>query len=645
VFWVYASNAARFEQGYRDIAHQVKIAEQQDPQADVLMLVHDWLRDCKERWLLVLDSVSDVGFSVDGEANGHDQTAGDSESITKMLRKYLPNCERGSILMTTRNKVTAQKLVEQHDIIAVKPMETVQALALFENMLGACEDVNGIAELAAVLEYIPLAMVQAAAYISQRAPRVSVAKYVDEFKKSECKRRSLLKYDIDQARRDWEAKNSIIATWQTSFDHVQQIRPSAGDLLSLMSFFDQQGIPEILLRGRNKHGDNYTNQKGQEEASSNSDDERSIISGTSFEDDVRLLCNFCFISTGTDTTSFEMHALVQLAIRTWLTANDKLEMWKQRSISSLCAAFPTGEYENWALCQALFAHVKAAAGQQPESESSLYRASEYAFKRGNVADAEELALKSMRARQKVLGQEHEDSLWSMGMVASVYALEGRWDEAEKLLVQVLETRKKRLGVDHPDTLASMASLSSIYGNQGRWNDAEELDVQVLETRKKSLGVGHPDTLDSMANLASVYLSQGRWEGAEELQVQVLEARKKMLGTEHPDTLTSMASLSSIYWNQGQWDKAEELQVQVLEARKKMLGTEHPDTLTSMANLSLIYLSQERWDKAEVLQEQVLKTRKKVLGAEHPDTLTSMASLASIYKNQGRLREAEELKIN
>lgn len=41
VFWVHASNAARFEQGYRDIADVIKIARREDPKADIFKLVHD----------------------------------------------------------------------------------------------------------------------------------------------------------------------------------------------------------------------------------------------------------------------------------------------------------------------------------------------------------------------------------------------------------------------------------------------------------------------------------------------------------------------------------------------------------------------------------------------------------------------------
>jgi hypothetical protein len=44
--------------------------------------------------------------------------------------------------------------------------------------------------------------------------------------------------------RDWEAKNSILATWQISFDYIRDKKPSAAEPLPLMSFFDRQGIPD-----------------------------------------------------------------------------------------------------------------------------------------------------------------------------------------------------------------------------------------------------------------------------------------------------------------------------------------------------------------------------------------------------------------
>ena len=88
-------------------------------------------------------------------------------------------------------------------------------------------------------------------------------------------------------------------------------------------------------------------------------------------------------------------------------------------------------------------------------------------------------------------------------------------------VQVMETRKSVLGQEHPDTLTSMGNRASTFWNQGRWKEAEELEVQVMETSKRVLGQEHPSTLTSMANLATTYMSQGRRTEAMRLQIEAI----------------------------------------------------------------------------------------------------------------------------
>jgi hypothetical protein len=56
-------------------------------------------------------------------------------------------------------------------VIVVKPMDESHALALLRKKLGGNLDKKEVVELARSLDYMPLAITQAAAYISQRAPR------------------------------------------------------------------------------------------------------------------------------------------------------------------------------------------------------------------------------------------------------------------------------------------------------------------------------------------------------------------------------------------------------------------------------------------------------------------------------------------
>ena len=71
-------------------------------------------------------------------------------------------------------------------------------------------------------------------------------------------------------------------------------------------------------------------------------------------------------------------------------------------------------------------------------------------------------------------------------IALIYDEQGYWKDAEALGVVVMEKRKQVLGDDHPDTLTSMGNLANTYRNQGHWKDAEALQVVVMEKDRKSV---------------------------------------------------------------------------------------------------------------------------------------------------------------
>lgn len=174
-------------------------------------------------------------------------TSSSKDAPLHHLSAYLPPSRCGSVLVTSRTKHAASRLVEASDMIHIEPMHDAGAQALLHKKLGDEVNKDGIAELATALEYMPLALVQAAAYIQKRAPDYSVQRYLEEFRRSNRRKTSLPDQEEGHLRRDGEAENSII-TWQISFEHIQSTRRSAANLLSLMSFFDRQGIPKALLR-------------------------------------------------------------------------------------------------------------------------------------------------------------------------------------------------------------------------------------------------------------------------------------------------------------------------------------------------------------------------------------------------------------
>ena len=151
----------------------VKIKGRNNPKANIFKLLRDWLRDRKrERWLIILNNADDAGYLI--ERSGANQEPTSSSGMGETLFGYLPPCDHGSILITTRSEEVALRLVDHPNMIAVKTMSENDGLALLDKELGQQMDKGEGVELAAALEHMPLAITQAAAYIKRMSRRCSV---------------------------------------------------------------------------------------------------------------------------------------------------------------------------------------------------------------------------------------------------------------------------------------------------------------------------------------------------------------------------------------------------------------------------------------------------------------------------------------
>jgi tetratricopeptide (TPR) repeat protein len=573
-----------------------------------------------------------------------------SASTRYSLVDYLPLSLNGTTVMTTRDRKVAEGFIEYaEDILDVKPMDTEKAVALLTKRLKKQEPDfvrDDLVDLARELDYMPLAMSQAAAYVNQRAPRVTVSKYLHELRRSDYGRSKLLQVDIRDPRRDGEASNSILTTWHVSFEYLRQKRESAARLLSLMSLFNGEGIPDYLLRDRYRkepHGE-HEHKKANENQGAGENNEIGL------EDDITTLRAYDLIRVGVGNDQlFDMHRLVQFSTRTWLEMHNELQGWQERYIDILGAAFPVGDYANWATCQTLFPHVEAMEIQRVMSTDRLqvwarvlYNGAWYAAERGQYGLAEKMARASLEVRQEVLGLDDTAILDSTSMLASVLQDRGQYKEAEEMNRRALAGSEKELGVNHSSTLTSVSNLASVLQHRGQYDEAEELNRRALAGREKELGVNHPDTLTSMSNLASVLEHQGQYDEAEELNRRALAGSEKELGVNHPDTLKSVSKLASVLQYRGQYDEAEEMSRRALAGFEKELGVNHPSTLTSVSNLALVLQDRGQYEEAEEMNRRVLAGFEKELGVNHPFTLTSVNNIALVLKDRGQYEEAEEL---
>jgi hypothetical protein len=78
-------------------------------------------------------------------------------------------------------------------------------------------------------------------------------------------------------------------------------------------------------------------------------------------------------------------------------------------------------------------------------------------------------------RWEILGEDHPDTLWTMGNLAWTYYKLGRFLQAEELCAGALDKHRKVLGEDHPDTIRVMCNLALTYRVLNKVPEAEELE--------------------------------------------------------------------------------------------------------------------------------------------------------------------------
>lgn len=261
--------------------------------------------------------------------------------------------------------------------------------------------------------------------------------------------------DMGGIRRDFTVPNSVIITWQISFDQIKKTDPQAAELLSLMSVLDRQGIPEFLFC---KEGNRLD-----------------------FDDALAPLNHFSLITSEIGGKSFGMDRLVQLAMRTWLKTHGEIEKWEGEAVRLLSESFPIGEYENWGICRALLPHAEAVLAypcsnpnQSLQQAEVLYNTASYFKMQGNYDLALNRSQQALSIHRQFLTEENNMVLCSMNLIALVLDDQGKSLEAEKMHQQVLKLHQKTLGVEHPDTLRSINNLTSTLNDQGKSKAAEEI---------------------------------------------------------------------------------------------------------------------------------------------------------------------------
>ncbi|ETS85342.1 hypothetical protein PFICI_03367 [Pestalotiopsis fici W106-1] len=645
VFWVPAIDSTSFYKAYHDIGQVLGAKGLDDKDADVRALVHvELAREDAGPWLWIVDNADDPELLFG------------KQGILK-----LPFNRNGSILITTRNHDVAMQLdIQWPHLWIVGAMYRAESSELLSQGLGKnqVQDTTSTDALLDFLTDLPLAVKQASAYMAKT--RVSTTRYLAHCESSDETLIKLLSKDFGDRSRYDAAQNPVATTWLISFEHIKRDTPLAADYLRFISFLSMKNIPRSLLPGEDE---------------------------LETDDALGTLKSYAFIDERIDASRFDIHRLVQLAMRNQLAKDGEQVAWRTRVMKRVDEIYLHPKHENkkvWidylphaqavleicaeATDESTESHLLSKVGESssllgeyaaaetmhrkayklskklqgishPDTLATINDIAEALYHQGQYPEATIMHRKTLELRTEILGAEHLDTLVSMGNLAQVLFKEARYTEAQTLSEEALKMRTKILGADDPETLRSMNNLALILGRQGRYKDAEAMLRRAFELRTRVLGAEHPDTLVSMNDLASTLAAQGRFQEAQEIHEREFELSTKVLGAEHPDTVISMNNVAMSLAAQGRWLEAEAMLRRTLDLRVKV-APEHPDTLVAMSNVGRSLNGQCRDAEAEAIHRRTHELRTKVLGADHPDTIVSLRNIAMSLAAQDKWQEAE-----
>ncbi|KAF4969002.1 hypothetical protein FSARC_3656 [Fusarium sarcochroum] len=549
VFWVYASSANRIRQSYSSIAQACQIPGHDDPNTDILALVKQWLQvEHQKPWLMIVDGADDVGLFCDDEK----------------IRKYLPACRQGMLLVTTTSHEVAIRVTKGQHFFEVDRFTDDEARSLLTpNFKGPLFEPSNLTNLASRLEYNPLALVQAAAFIHENKMPSSLylALFLEHRRTGRIK---LVDEDFETFEKSPETLQTVAEVWMLSFLHVKNTL--AGELLSLMSVLDCHSIHESLLDDymERKHKTRWPLQRIRA---------------------IDVLKNFSLVSVARDN-SITVHRLVQVFIRRWLIQENKMVSYTRAALTTIWNMYYSQpSLPTW--CSTTFlSHTVSVLQLQSMVAKVNYGELKARFLSRmttrhlmdlGLGEAESFSLQNITVPQAWLEYEDETPLTSTKRLNKAYVSRESWQEMSAAYETTLTLVKSWLGDEHLEALNLMLKLGVAYLGQGSIEDAQNLFSQVCNTSLMVFGENSSTLLDSLRHQAATRNLQNQLPAAADFLEKAMVISWKVYGKVSLGTAVFQYELATVKFDLGLYEEAVALMGECINTLKVVLGPEDPVT--------------------------------------------------------------------
>ena len=540
------------------------------------------------------------------------------------LSYYIPTSGHGSVLITSRNHTGAELSGGVKNTQSIEHFDEATAVQLFLTKFPEPPDETEARELVNLLDNIPLAITQAAAYIT--ANHIRVADYISMYEQSERDEALLLQRPWNDIRRDLDVPNSIVQSWKISYEQIKATFGLAADALAMMSMLDRQGIPEFVA---------FDNK----------------IAPLERVEAIGVLLQYSLIRKleGTERL-YSLHRLIQVCMRTWLEVDSQLGSWETRAVIAVNKAFNPDHFTS---VRSLVPHARRVLQYTLDFDAVrkynglLEKVAWLDWDLGNTSAAESALQRVLVWRKANQGGDHMDTLFTLDLIGVLYLNDGRIKEAAATFARVLECSWNKFGAQDIITLTTMTLLGIVYFRQRLFKDAEWSYRQTIDGCEHYEQRYHDESwlrikLHAQSALAQAYRHQELYRDAETLFKQALGECDRKFSQSDNVTLDVRHGLVELHRSEGRLGEAEVLCKRTQAPRADKFGEHANDTSSATPHLGLIYSDQHRYSEAESILTQAFDHEQKLCGRNHKFSIFMLDDLVELYRRQGRLQEAEPL---
>ncbi|EXG82564.1 FxSxx-COOH system tetratricopeptide repeat protein [Cryptosporangium arvum] len=590
VWWIAAEEGTTVAAELAALARRLGVAEVAD-QADMTDALWNVLRD-GIRWLLIFDNAE----------NGGD------------LEPYWPAIG-GHVLVTSRNPHWAGLA----GTVEVDVLDRAESVAFLRSRVAT--DVEATRDLADALGDLPLALEQAAAYVSQT--KITVSAYVELV-------RDRLP-DVLHRGEPFAHKEPVATTWSIALDQLNLRAPAAAELLTLCAMLAPDDIPRGLpVQGAARLPDRLR---------------EAVADPLTYADAVGALVRFSLVSAHDDSLS--VHRLVQAVVRTRAGPADE-PFWATRALHLIADAFPfaTDEPASWPGCERMLPHALTVVarterlGVEPDRTAELLTsAGSYLAERFRLKDAASAFQRALAIDESAHGPQHPLVAVDLGYLAAVAQSGGELHEARQYMERAVAITSAAYGPDHEAVAEARNSLGRTLQNLGEWPAARTELEEALEILMQVFSPDHPRIAAVRNTLGGVLQDLDDLAGARDQLEQALAVDEAAFGPDDPAVASICGNLGRVLQQMGETDAARAQLERALEIDERRYGSSHPRFAVDLNNLGRLLHDLGDLTGARRLLERALEIDEETLGSGRYQVAMRANNLGGVLQDLGDVQGA------